>query len=238
MVVAVRAGSPCVQRPPPPVSGKRKAPSSGGGAGAGGGEPGLCRDGGRAEEGAHATLGLGRTATQDVRAGRVRQRPLWRQAPGGGVPHPQQASHPSHTRLRFPTIGSREDQRLAGVGAAGFGAGAVAWAALGAGSASLFDLQPASSSPAASAWLQRRWAMRMRRFPPRSVPQFGRGGTRGRSPTEGRKVKSPGKGRTTRFPVPIAAQSNGLPVTSSRTWAVVDRPASRCMSLHREERAS
>ena len=38
-----------------------------------------------------------------------------------------------------------------GAGSAGFGAGAGAWA-LGAGSVSVVDLQPASSSPAASEW--------------------------------------------------------------------------------------
>jgi len=45
------------------------APSSGEGAGVGGGEPGLCRDGGGAEEGAHAALGLGRAAEKDVCVG-------------------------------------------------------------------------------------------------------------------------------------------------------------------------
>ncbi len=51
----------------------------------GGGEPCLCREGGGAEEGVHAPLGLGQAAAQEVRVQRVRLLWLWRPAAGLGV---------------------------------------------------------------------------------------------------------------------------------------------------------
>ncbi len=81
---AVGQPRPLQPRPRPPLS-------SGEEAGTGGGEPSLCRDGEGAEQGAHAALGLGRAATQDVCVRCVRLLRLWRPPPAappetGGPP--------------------------------------------------------------------------------------------------------------------------------------------------------